>query len=564
MGLVSLYLINFIHNSYTSALKNNLHRESVILAKNVTPYIVKNDIEEIEVLVKNIESTLNSEISIIDSTGKIILGDNNLLLNTPEIQMSLTNEFGYRESSDNNLIIQDKFYVAISLHHNNELLGFLHIVNHSSQIQSDIYHIILTVITSGVVVTIITILFGTRMSAKITESVSSILKGAQIISEGNLTYRVQTSAKDETKDLATAFNSMAISLQEIVRELSEEKDILYVVLETMSDGVIVVAQNSEIVMMNDASRNMLQTFGTPPHHKRFGEVIRDHRLQELLSICITENRPQEAELEFRYPHSYLKVIATPLVQDNSDSVVGALFTLHDLTQTYQIETTRREFVSNVSHELRSPLAAIKAMSETLEGGAINDASTSYDFLHRINNEVDRMTQLTNDLLDLARLENNKSEIMPTRIQLLPFLQGFISEIIFQNKENPRNISLDTEFENAVLIIDEGKIRQVLQNLVNNAIQYTQMHENITISAKVTDDKVIIQVKDEGQGIPAEHQPHIFERFYKVDRSRKDSGTGLGLAIAKHIVQLHDGLISVQSTVGSGTKFEFTLPLVKEQ
>ena len=175
-----------------------------------------------------------------------------------------------------------------------------------------------------------------------------------------------------------------------------------------------------------------------------------------------------------------------------------------------------------------------------------------------------MTQLTNDLLDLARLENNKSEILPTRIQLLPFLQGFISEIIFQNKENPRNISLDTEFENAVLIIDEGKIRQVLQNLVNNAIQYTQMHENIIISAKVTDDKAIIQVKDEGQGIPAEHQPHIFERFYKVDRSRKDSGTGLGLAIAKHIVQLHDGLISVQSTVGSGTKFEFTLPLVKEQ
>lgn len=564
MGLVSLYLINFIHNSYTSALKNNLHRESVILAKNVTPYIVKNDIEEVEVFVKNIESTLNSEISIIDSTGKIILGDNNQLLNTPEIQMSLTNEFGYRESSDNNLIIQDKFYVAISLHDNNELLGFLHIVNHSSQIQSDIYHIILTVIISGVVVTIITILFGTRLSAKITESVSSILKGAQIISEGNLTYRVQTSAKDETKDLAIAFNSMAISLQEIVRELSEEKDILYAVLETMSDGVIVVAQNSEIVMMNDASRNMLQTLDTPSHHKRFGEVIRDHRLQELLSICITEHRPQEAELEFRYPYSFLKVIATPLIQDNRDSGVGALFTLHDLTQTYQIETTRREFVSNVSHELRSPLAAIKAMSETLEGGAINDASASYDFLHRINNEVDRMTQLTNDLLDLARLENNKSEILPTRIQLLPFLQGFISEIIFQNKENPRNISLDTEFENAVLIIDEGKIRQVLQNLVNNAIQYTQMHENIIISAKVTDDKAIIQVKDEGQGIPAEHQPHIFERFYKVDRSRKDSGTGLGLAIAKHIVQLHHGLISVQSTVGSGTKFEFTLPLVKEQ
>ena len=564
MGLVSLYLINFIHNSYTSALKNNLHRESVILAKNVTPYIVKNDIEEVEVFVKNIESTLNYEISIIDSTGKIILGDNNQLLNTPEIQMSLTNEFGYRESSDNNLIIQDKFYVAISLRDNNELLGFLHIVNHSSQIQSDIYHIILTVIISGVVVTIITILLGTRLAAKITESVSSILKGAQIISEGNLTYRVQTSAKDETKDLATAFNSMAISLQEIVRELSEEKDVLYAVLETMSDGVIVVAQNSEIVMMNDASRNMLQTLDTPSHHKRFGEVIRDHRLQELLSICITEHQPQEAELEFRYPHSFLKVIATPLVQDNPDSAVGALFTLHDLTQTYQIETTRREFVSNVSHELRSPLAAIKAMSETLEGGAINDPSASYDFLHRINNEVDRMTQLTNDLLDLARLENNKSEILPTRIQLLPFLQGFISEIIFQNKENPRNISLDTEFENAVLIIDEGKIRQVLQNLVNNAIQYTQMHENITISAKVTDDKAIIQVKDEGRGIPAEHQPHIFERFYKVDRSRKDSGTGLGLAIAKHIVQLHDGLISVQSTIGSGTKFEFTLPLDKEQ
>jgi len=558
MGLVSLYLINFIHESHTATLRNSMHRENIILAKYVAPFIVNNDHESLKLHLNNMESKLNLQISIIGPTGVNLIGNDAQLIHTSEVQMAIKNNFGYREGPRNPMTIPKNYYSAVTIRDNGKLIGILHIVNNSSQIQSNINHIALTILISGIIVTVITVLLGIKLAAKITKSVSSVIKGAQIISGGNLDFRIIVATQDETKDLAIAFNSMAISLQQIVHELSEEKDILYAVLETMRDGVIVVSQKHEIIMMNDSSKSMLRTLDTPLHHKHFGEVIRDHRLQELLTLCLTEHKTQHAELEFRYPHSVLMVTVTPLIHPDDE---GALFVLHDLTQAHQMEITRKEFVSNVSHELRSPLAAIKIMAETLDGGALNEPIVASDFIKRINNEVDRMTQMTNDLLNLARLENQGATIQPTSINLREFLREFINNIKFQQQNGQKTFILSEHIPNLNILIDAPKIHQVLSNLVNNAIKFTDQNGIISVSSTHVEETVLVSVSDNGIGIPVEHHPHIFERFYKVDRSRVDSGTGLGLAITKHIIQLHNGTIIVESNKKIGTQFTFSLPYI---
>ena len=230
-----------------------------------------------------------------------------------------------------------------------------------------------------------------------------------------------------------------------------------------------------------------------------------------------------------------------------------------MTSLWQVETTRREFVSNVSHELRSPLAAIRAMTETLQDGALNDTDTAQDFLTRILNDTQRMTTMVNELLELSRLESGQAPIHLAPVSL----ESVVTEIESRFDVSPdhERLKLETNVPDGIpLVIGEAdKLNQVLANLVENAVKVTGDGGLISISANATDRWVEVKVSDNGIGIAREHLPHVFERFYKVDRSRRDGGTGLGLAIAKHLVQAHGGDIKVESVEGEGSTFSFTLP-----
>lgn len=391
---------------------------------------------------------------------------------------------------------------------------------------------------------------------RVSESAREVAEAARRVAGGELEYRVPAIAEDGARELASALNAMADRLQQIIAEVSVERARLSTVLDTMADGVLVVNREGRITLINRAAEHLLRT-GPNPVSRSLPEVIRDHELQQVVSEAADSRHPRQAEVQLIYGGGFVRALATPVAETELGSV---LLTLHDMTEVRQLETTRKEFVTNVSHELRNPLAAAKLMVETLETGALEEPPVARDFLERLNSEIDRMSSLVEELLELARLESGQAALHLTPFDLTELLAEVQQSFLPRAKQARVHLSFQVEEEMPWILGEKQKLRQVVANLLDNALKFTPAGRLVKVSAASDERYVDVLVTDTGPGIAPEHVPHVFERFYKVERSRHDEGSGLGLAIAKHIVQAHGGYVDVKSREGEGT--EFTVRLLR--
>ena len=341
-----------------------------------------------------------------------------------------------------------------------------------------------------------------------------------------------------------------------VIDLESEQGLLAIAMDTMADGVIVLDPENRIRFTNRAAEWFAAADRRDSLGRPLSEVVRDHELLQLAARSSETRQIHQAEIMLLHQRLFLNVIATPISGERGE---GVLLTLQDVTRLRQVETTRREFVSNVSHELRSPLASVRAMVETLEGGALRDPDVALDFLSRIESDIQRMTTLVDELLELSRLERRAGACPPCT---LVSKRGSRGEIVARF-EGPAaaagvKMGIDLPPDLPYVMAEAGKLDQILTNLLENALRFTPEGGMVNVSASTGRRWVKLTVSDTGVGIPGEHLPHVFERFYKVDRSRRDGGAGLGLAIAKHLVQAHGGDISVTSAEGQGSSFSLTL------
>lgn len=419
--------------------------------------------------------------------------------------------------------------------------------------------IVLTFLGAGAGAVALLIIMEGVAAAMTRRALGRVTVSARRIAQGELDHRAEVTATSETSDLAFAVNRMATSLRDIIRDLAGERDTVSAVLETMVDGVMVVGTQGRIELVNPAAALLLGLRQGDVGAREYGVVIRDPDLRELVTKCQRTGIRQSAEVDL-YQGGHLipvNIIATPLTGGSTPEV---LLTIHDLRMLRQLESTRREFVSNVSHELKSPLASVRLMTETLEDGAIAEEAVARDFLGRIRREVDRMNALVEDLLELARIESGREPEPHVAVQLEPLMQEAIGR--HRAAAEQKGVRLEHEATGHLPAVraNEGRIGQVLVNLLDNAIKWTDRGGSIRLSAAAEASAVRVMVRDSGVGISAEDLPHVFERFYKADRSRRDGGTGLGLAIVKHIVQLYGGEVSADSRPGEGSTFTFTVPL----
>ena len=390
----------------------------------------------------------------------------------------------------------------------------------------------------------------------------SVIGASRRMADGDLDSRAVLTGSGPGREMSDAFNRMAQELQTSIQSLSGEKDKLSEVVAAMTDGVVVVDAGGQIIISNPAAATILGLPADQLQRRGFSEAVRDHRIQTLAAECAASGATQSSQVELRRPRKFLNVTATPLLDLPSREV---LLTIHDYTGVQQAEASQREFVSNVSHELRNPLAAIKAMVETLQSGGIDDEDVFRNFLGRISQDVDRMSTLVDDLLELSRLESGQLTLQLGDVPGAPLLPvaPLLKEVAarFQPAAAGRDITLSTDAGAGLpaLSADADRLRQVLINLLENALRFTPAGGSISLAAAVAGGAVEFRVEDTGVGIAPEHLPHVFERFYKVDRSRRDTGTGLGLAIARQIVEAHGGAISVTSEEGAGSVFTFTIP-----
>ena len=389
-------------------------------------------------------------------------------------------------------------------------------------------------------------------------SIREVTEGIERIDAGDLDHRIGTGASVETGELVVAFNRMATSLTSMMGDLSGERNKLSAVMETMSDGVIVVDSSGDVELLNGAAATLFEVDPGVDRDTQYS-VGHDHELRQLVAACRAAREPQYAEIILTAGRRMVSAVATPLEEEPGGAV---LVTLHDLTELRQVETSRREFVSNVSHELRTPISSIKAMAETLEDGGLDDPSINADFVKRIHIEADRMTTLVNDLLELTSLQSGQADMKAEQVDIASVIreEGSRYVQVAEGLGIEANVSLPDDLPKVVA--QEDRMRQVVRNLLDNALKFTPENGRIDLSAEANHDVVEVRVSDNGLGIPSESLPHIFERFYKVERSRRNEGSGLGLAIVKNIVQAYGGEVHVESREGEGSTFSFTLAVAE--
>jgi two-component system phosphate regulon sensor histidine kinase PhoR len=349
---------------------------------------------------------------------------------------------------------------------------------------------------------------------------------------------------------------MSANLSDTMAAISDEKSKLTAILSKIADGVIMTDSKTRIILANPASELLFNFKENKALEKPLIEILLNYEIDELLKKSISTGQEQKAQFDTT-SGKFLRVIAVPL---KTNKISGALLLFQDLTEMRSLQTMRREFVGNVSHELRTPLAAIKAIVETLQDGAIHDNAVAGDFLNKVDSEVDSLTQMVNELIELSRIETGKTHLNLELVNLNQEIQGVFRHLSPQAERKSVNLVLTLKDDLHLILADRERLQQVIINMVHNAIKFTPARGKITIQTDATDNSVTVHISDTGIGISKDDLPHIFERFFKADKSRSNSGSGLGLAIAKHIVQAHGGKIWVQSQEGQGSIFSFSIPI----
>ncbi len=358
---------------------------------------------------------------------------------------------------------------------------------------------------------------------------------------------------EELENLSSAVASLIGTFNAQHAALESERSRLATVLDQITDGVLIADAAGLIQFANPAAGRLFQ-FGDPLHHS-IAEVVRNHQLVEAWRRCQQTRQLQSASVEVPTRHQYLQLVVIP---DQHTS--GSLLLVQDLTRIRRLETVRRDFVSNLSHELRTPLASLKALAETLQEGALEDPPAARRFVDQIQIEVDALTQMVNELLELSRIESGRFSLDRSAVAAADLLHSAARRMQVQVERAHLSLRVEPVGELHKVEVDSQRLEQVLVNLIHNAVKFTRPGGEVVLCAEPVSGGVRFAVKDTGVGIPADEVSRIFERFYRVDKSRTGSGTGLGLSIAKHIVEAHGGRIWAESIEGQGSTFLFSIPL----
>lgn len=378
---------------------------------------------------------------------------------------------------------------------------------------------------------------------------------------GDSHARLLPVGENSVDELIRAYNRLTDERRKTIQSLALERDRLGNVFFNMVDGVIITDTDGHVVQINPAAARLLDASSATAIGRSFAEVVRHHELIDLWQKCAATHLEQSNSIVLSGSGVFLQVIVTPPAEVELN---GYLIILQDLTQVRHLQTMRKDFITNLSHELRTPLAALRAVMETLQTGALDDRPTAMRFLSRAEAEIDTLTQMIGELLELSRIESGKVPLRLIPTTASDIITPAVQRLAAQAERQNLHVEVDIADGLPPVLADASRVQQVVTNLLHNAMKFTPPDGTITISVTNDDnfdDFILFQVKDTGTGIADHDLSRIFERFYKADRARTRTGegTGLGLAIAKHIVQAHGGVIGVKSKLGKGSTFYFTLP-----
>ena len=416
------------------------------------------------------------------------------------------------------------------------------------------------VLTAAFAIVVLALVPSYLLARQLTRPLSELAREADRLAEGDLGHRIPADAGGEFAALARAFNDMGGRLAVTFDQIARDREQLRTILSGMVEGVVAFDNEERVLFANDRGAALLE-FDETAIGRKLWEATRQRSVQEIAEKALRGDGPCRQELDWKGPGAKnLAVYAARLPGPDSP---GAVMVLHDITELRRLERLRQDFVANVSHELKTPLAVIRSNIEALQDGAVEDPAMRGPFLERVKHEADRLEELIQDLLKLAKIESGEQ---PLELEPVP-LDAAIVECLERQATRAEAKSMRM-FEvppkdapnNIAAFADADAVGHILDNLVDNAIKYSPTGGTITVRWGAVENRVFIEVEDTGHGIAEADLPRVFERFYRADRSRqRTGGTGLGLAIVKHLVQAMNGQVTVTSQLGKGSTFKIVLP-----
>jgi len=559
---------NSLEKFYAEQTQSDLEARVQLVIPQVQGYMNLTLANYLDALSKELGAQTETRLTIILTNGKVV-GDSeehpgrmDNHANRPEVINALNGRLGVASRFSRTLQL-NMMYVALPVVENDLIVGCVRAALPIKDLTKTLESAFYPVINSGLVIALVAAMISLWLSRRISRPLEEMKRGAERFACGELEGRLPIYSGEEMGGLAEAMNQMAVQLDDRIRTVVRQRNEQDAVLSSMIEGVLAVDNEERILRVNQSAAELLNIDHAVAIGRRIQEVIRKPDLQNFVSQALQSQKRIEEDitLVIRGNEIFLQAHGAPL-RDSSGKDIGALVVLNDITRLQRLENIRRDFVANVSHELKTPITAIKGSVETLLGGAVEDEESAQRFLDIIARQSDRLNAIIEDLLALSRIEQGEEldGLEKAKTQLRSVFLNTLQAC--QLKANDKQVALEMDCPDDIeIMINAPLLEQALVNLVDNAIKYSPEKGRVHFSALREDSAVVIKVQDWGSGISKEHLPRLFERFYRVDkaRSRKLGGTGLGLAIVKHIVQSHNGQIAVESTPGNGSTFIIQLP-----
>lgn len=564
MVAVAFYLSNEVRKNELSKLDSNAYSNALIISnfigsseKDLSPAE-----DELDNLVKEWSKSINSRVTIIDKEGVVIAEsdadrmtmDNHL--DRPEIQQAITDGVGrsVRFSRTEGI---EFMYVAVPVLETGDFIGFARVAIPLSQIQADINLLNRTLFLAAVIAALVAILIAAIIAELLSRPLRDLTEAIQHVTVENFNLDLVPSSDNEIRQLTRAFDTVFNHFEHQFIELEYKRLKLRTVLDQISDSIVIADDEGSLQMINPATAKIFGIDNEQVIGQSIVKVLREHQIVSLWRSASQKREIQSMEIDLRSKDLSLLAHAFPLEEPFVGSI---MLVFQDVTHLQHLETVRRDFISNISHELRTPLASLKSLAETLQDGALDDPPAARHFLTRIETEVDALSLMVQELLELSRIESGKVPLNLESISPLELIHSAVERLKLQIERSELTVRIDCPDDIPLVLGDYPRLEQVIVNLLHNSIKFTPAGGKLYLSAIQDVDFIVFSIEDTGSGIPDKDLPRIFERFYKVDQSRSKGGTGLGLAISKHIIEAHYGKIWVESIEGRGSKFFFSLPI----